>query len=168
MKSKKLCIKFKYLRNVTVDLGTGQFFSIPHAHRIIQTSCIDTDRERVAQTGSRYRTAALSTFDMGKVFEIELLDETPQIPKKTALMSEKYWERLRDEALDRAMENKRKNDITRQRLAGYSKPSSSELPNGTTVTIPPTIQILGDPFEREYEVGESEWDSLIKGEQNAV
>src|SRR5579872_4247415 len=182
--SDRKVIKFKYLRNCTISLGDGPVHSIPAKTVPVRTSIRENDKDRLdrlskeypevaalrerlpkmAPGTAEYRIAITSEFDMDKVFEIEMLDETPYLPKKEPGMSLAYWNSLCDEVYEKVRENRKRNNLIRARLEGYAKPSTSELLNGVKVEIPPAIQILEDPFSRETVADSPEIDAMRKGE----
>src|SRR5579872_2589397 len=158
MRTTRTVFRFKYLRNVQISLDT--FHPIPHRQVPIRTACRDTDLSRVRETGEAYRFAMTSHFDLDAIHVVELFSETPEIPEKTPEMSQAYWEKLRDACLDESLDRKRKNDLVRARLIGYSQPSTS-IVNGVEITIPPALEIIDTPEEIVEEV-ESDWDKLLK------
>lgn len=158
---KQYVIKFKYLRNALVELGDGVIHDIPHRTIEVQTSVRNNTARPGAPIGSQYLQASVSEFDMDKIHEIKLLDETPYQVVREPNMSERYWESLNDEAYAKARENRKVNDQIRKSLDCYSQPSYTEC-NGHTFTIPPLIEIVDDPFKRNFVKEASQDDEPAK------
>jgi hypothetical protein len=134
-------LEFKFLKNVSIELGTPQRFSIPTDMRAQP----NPHAKRKPGEGPDYFSEkepetyiTLPFFDMNHVHKLELKNERPIIPTKLAGMSETYHSKLCDAAYERAAEAKIFNDGVRARVNSY-------VENGT-------LEIVNDPFASEDEV----------------
>lgn len=112
-------LEFKFERNRVIDLMTGASYAPPFRN------------EKIAINGHETFSPV---YDMAFVHRVPLNDETPQLPERDDLMSDRLYEELKDEAYRKAMDNRKKNDEIRRRLHAFEKSGS--------------IKIVKDPFSR--------------------
>lgn len=157
----KHCIRFRYLRNCTINLPEGRLMPfIPHRTVPVTTSIPKRDGGRY--TGE-YHQALTAQFDLNKIHEVELLDESPKIPIRDKNISAKYYAKLVEEAHATAFDARKKNNELRLRLKGYAQPSTSTLSDGRVVEIPPAIEIIADEQEPTVVEDSAELDEVSNG-----
>lgn len=130
-------LKFKFLRNTQIYLGTPQTFTIPSTMRAQPNPQAqrDTRLGRKQSEGEGSSMLVMPVFDMDFVHKIELKNERPMLPKKLDGMSDTYHSKLCDQAYERAAEGKIFNDGVRERVYSYVR-------NGV-------LEIVEDPFPTE-------------------
>ncbi len=136
---KQHCIRFRYLRNISIHLPNGQIANIPHRTVPVQTS--------IPVRGSRpveYWQAMSSEFDLTVIHEVCLKSETPMVPEDTDSLTPLMRAEVEKEAIAAASANRRENDRVRRYLHGLAAESTSDLGDGRIVTIPATVEIVSD------------------------
>ena len=126
---RKPSLRFRYLANCSIYLGTGDTFTIPCT--MVSEPNPNSDQTRSLLGGHRDPQKSTDilkpVFDLTHVFTILLADEAPKLPPQTPGMSEAYHSKQCDEAFADAIGNKRANDEIRRRVAHYVAEGILEL-----------------------------------------
>jgi hypothetical protein len=134
-------VTFEMLKNETVDLGVP--IAIPTTFREQETA--HTQIIKVGNAPPRMvNLAVLPSFDFGPgsfVHSIALLNEEPRYQKRTVGVSDEMHQKLRDKAVEVAIENRTTNDLLRAKLRHYESQG--------------TLRVLSDSFASEFEDGEA-------------
>ena len=130
-------LKFRFLKNETIDLG--QPTHIPVSFREQQTAL--TQVVKVADSPPRLvNVAVLPVYDFGPnshIHTLELRDETPRFTRRAEGASDEMHTKLRERAIEKAIENKEHNDALRAKVEHYVKCG--------------TLEIVEDTFAPQYE-----------------
>jgi hypothetical protein len=128
-------LKFKFLKNRAISLGgDDNTYQVRFEMREELTA---QNMLREAGGGNQHGSVVRPFFLLDEEFEVPLLDETPMTPVRPKGMASKVYDFLVDSAMKTAVDNKRLNDIVRERILAY-------VTSGT-------IQVTEDPFAIETE-----------------
>jgi hypothetical protein len=126
-------LRFIFLKNRAISLGGDQDFAVRFEMREQPLA-----GSNVLRNGPPSQLAVRPFFFIGPDAEpqdekcVALLDETPMTPVRPKGMASKVYDFLVDSAMTKAVENKRLNDVVRERIAAYVKSG--------------TIEVTSDPF----------------------
>lgn len=105
-------LKFRYLKNVTIDLGDGQRYAIPYKMEPNEKSGYDTN---------------VPVFNLDKVHTVRLRSEEFEAPEGLDGMPERLRQQREDEAWELVAEARKHNNEIRKRAKIYAEGGVIEI-----------------------------------------
>lgn len=131
-------ISFKYLKNVTLCIPNGVMAPIPASTKMVTTSIPNRSKR------GEYWQAQTSVFDLEKEHLVPLKDEGIYVDADFESLTPAMRQHTEQEAIKTSLANKKENAKVRDYLHSLAQSSFSDLGDGRTVEIPPSIMILQD------------------------